>query len=83
MKTNYLAVAVAAIAYWILGALWFGVLFAKAWMQLERISPEQVAAMQRRIVDRLQFNHTVHQRAGFVLHTGVVADRTLKRSHDG
>jgi len=46
MKTNYLAVAVAAIAYWILGALWFGVLFTKAWMQLENISPEQVAAMQ-------------------------------------
>jgi len=46
MKTNYLAVAVAAIAYWVLGAVWFGVLFTKPWMQLENIPTEQVAAMK-------------------------------------
>jgi len=46
MKTNYLAVVVAAIAYWILGAVWFGMLFTKPWMQLEHIPPEQAAAMQ-------------------------------------
>jgi cation transport ATPase len=46
MKTNYPAVAVAAIAYWLLGAVWFGVLFNQSWMQLEHIPPEQAAAMK-------------------------------------
>ena len=46
MKTNCLAVVVAAIAYWLLGAVWFAVLFTKPWMQLEHIPPEQVAAMK-------------------------------------
>lgn len=41
MKTNYLAVFVAAIAYWLLGALWYGVLFGKAWMALEHMTEEQ------------------------------------------
>jgi hypothetical protein len=46
MKTNYLAVVVAAVAYWILGAIWFGFLFGKSWVRLERISDEQLAAMK-------------------------------------
>ena len=46
MKTNYPAVIVAAIVYWLLGAVWFGMLFSKPWMQLEHISEEQVAAMK-------------------------------------
>ena len=41
MKTNYPAVVVAAVVYWIMGALWFGVLFAKPWMALERMTEEQ------------------------------------------
>ena len=41
MKTNYPAVIVAAVVYWIMGALWFGVLFAKPWMALERMTEEQ------------------------------------------
>ena len=41
MKTNYPAVIVAAVVYWIMGALWFGVLFAKPWMALERVTEEQ------------------------------------------
>jgi hypothetical protein len=45
MKTNYAAVFVAAIAYWLLGALWFGVLFGKPWMALENISMEQAKSM--------------------------------------
>jgi hypothetical protein len=35
MRTNYPAVVVCAIAYWLLGALWYAVLFAKPWMALE------------------------------------------------
>jgi Protein of unknown function (DUF1761) len=46
MKTNYLAVVVAAVAYWILGAIWFGFLFGKSWLRLEHISDEQLAAMK-------------------------------------
>ena len=45
MKTNYAAVFVAAIAYWLLGALWFGVLFGKPWMALENITVEQAKSM--------------------------------------
>jgi hypothetical protein len=41
MRTNYPAVVVAAIAYWLLGAVWYGVLFSKPWMALEHITPEQ------------------------------------------
>ena len=41
MKTNYPAVVVAAVVYWFTGALWFGVLFAKPWMALERMTEEQ------------------------------------------
>jgi hypothetical protein len=35
MKTNYLAVVVAAIAFFVLGGLWYGVLFHKHWMDLQ------------------------------------------------
>jgi hypothetical protein len=45
MKTNYLAVVVAAIAYFVLGALWYGVLFNKPWMALEHITIEQARSV--------------------------------------
>jgi surface polysaccharide O-acyltransferase-like enzyme len=45
MKTNYLAVFVAAIAYWLLGAIWYGVVFGEAWMALEHMTPEQARSM--------------------------------------
>lgn len=38
MKTNYLAVVVSAIVYWVLGSVWYTVLFGKQWMALENIS---------------------------------------------
>jgi surface polysaccharide O-acyltransferase-like enzyme len=41
MKTNYLAVMVAAIAYWLLGAVWYAVIFGKSWMALEHITDDQ------------------------------------------
>jgi len=41
MKTNYGAIVVSAIAYWMLGALWYGVLFGQRWMALEGITMEQ------------------------------------------
>lgn len=45
MKTNYLAILVAAIAYWLLGAVWYGILFSKPWMALENISEAQARSM--------------------------------------
>ena len=42
MRTNNAAVVVAAIAYWILGAVWYGVLFSKQWVALEGITEAQM-----------------------------------------
>src|SRR6202035_5844114 len=41
MRPNYVAVFVAALGYWLLGAVWFAVLFSKPWMALEHITPGQ------------------------------------------
>jgi hypothetical protein len=45
MKTNYPAVFVSALAYWILGAVWYGVLFSKPWMALEHMTEEQARSL--------------------------------------
>jgi len=45
MKTNYLAVVVSAIAYFMLGALWYGFLFNKPWMALEHMTIEQAKSV--------------------------------------
>jgi surface polysaccharide O-acyltransferase-like enzyme len=45
MKTNYAAVFIAALAYWLLGAVWYGVLFGARWMVLEKVSVEQAKSM--------------------------------------
>ena len=45
MKTNYAAVFVAALAYWLLGAVWYGVVFGGRWMVLENMSMEQAKSM--------------------------------------
>jgi hypothetical protein len=45
MKTNYAAIVVAAVAYWVLGAVWYGVLFSKPWMALEHMTDEQARSM--------------------------------------
>src|SRR5260221_14675065 len=44
MKLNYPAILVSAIAYWMLGALWSGLLFGARWMVLENITVEQARA---------------------------------------
>jgi hypothetical protein len=43
MRPNYVAVFVAALVYWLLGAVWFAVLFSKPWMALEHVTPEQAS----------------------------------------
>jgi hypothetical protein len=45
MRINHLAVVVAAIAYWVLGGVWYGVLFSKPWMALEQMTEEQAKSM--------------------------------------
>lgn len=45
MKTNYAAVVVSAIAYWLLGAVWYGLLFNKAWMALENMTDAPAKSM--------------------------------------
>src|SRR4029453_5203552 len=45
MKTNYVAVAVCGVVYWLLGGLWFGVLFSKPWRGLEHVTEEQARSM--------------------------------------
>ena len=45
MKTNYGAIVVSAVAYWLLGALWYGVLFSQRWMALEGITMEHARSM--------------------------------------
>jgi hypothetical protein len=44
MRTNYPAVVLAAVAYWLLGALWYGVLFGKQWMALEHFDMEKAGS---------------------------------------
>lgn len=41
MRTNYPAVVVCAVLYWLLGGLWFDLLFSKPWMALEHMSEAQ------------------------------------------
>lgn len=38
MRTNYPAILVCAVAYWLLGGLWYDVLFSKRWTALENMS---------------------------------------------
>jgi hypothetical protein len=45
MKTNYVAVVVCAVVYWLVGGLWFGFLFSKPWMALEHVTEEQARSI--------------------------------------
>ena len=45
MKTNYWAVLVCAVLYWLLGALWYALLFTKPWMMLENMTAAQANSM--------------------------------------
>jgi hypothetical protein len=45
MKINYLAVVVCAVMYWLLGGLWYGLLFSARWMALENMTVEQGRSM--------------------------------------
>jgi uncharacterized protein DUF1761 len=42
MKTNYPAVIVCGVAYWLLGAVWYDVLFGKPWMAYHQFTDAQI-----------------------------------------
>jgi len=44
MRTNYAAVVVCAVVYWLLGGLWYDVLFRTQWMALEHMSEAQASS---------------------------------------
>jgi hypothetical protein len=45
MKTNFWAVLVGAVVYWLMGAVWYDVLFQKPWLSLEHLSLADAAKM--------------------------------------
>jgi hypothetical protein len=45
MRINYLAVVVCAAVYWLLGGLWYGLLFSARWMAPENMTREQGRGM--------------------------------------
>jgi hypothetical protein len=47
---NWLAIIIATIAFWLVGALWYGLLFAKAWQRLAGVSESPGAAGIARII---------------------------------
>jgi Protein of unknown function (DUF1761) len=55
MKTNYVAVVVSAVAYWLLGAVWFAVLFGKRWMVLEGMTQQQAQSMNMAVPYTVSF----------------------------
>lgn len=47
MRINYPAVAASAVAYWVLGAVWYSsLLFERPFVALKGYTPEQVAAIR-------------------------------------
>ena len=48
MKTNWLAVIVAAIAHFIVGGLWYGLIFGNKFLELIAWTPEQIKQMESR-----------------------------------
>lgn len=42
---NYLAIVVAAVAGWLVGAVWYGVLFCKPWQAANNIVPDKTRAV--------------------------------------
>jgi fluoride ion exporter CrcB/FEX len=45
MRVNWAAVVVSAVVYWVLGALWYGFLFAKPYVALEHLTDGQMKAV--------------------------------------
>lgn len=46
MRINYPAVIVSAVAYWVLGGVWYSLIFARPFISIKGYTPEQLAALQ-------------------------------------
>ena len=55
MELNWLAVGLAAVSAFVLGGLWYGPLFGKAWMAHTGMTEEKAAAMNKAKVFGLAF----------------------------
>ena len=44
-EIQWLAVVLAGFAFFLFGALWYGVLFSKSWGRLARVDPEETGGM--------------------------------------
>ena len=86
MKINYAAVVASALAYWVLGAVWYGA-FSKPFIALMRWTPEQLARMEAEGAGReigvalLASLLTAYVLAHFVRFTG--ADTVSKPAQTG
>lgn len=47
MRINYLAVVVAGLAQWLIGALWYGLLFSNKWIELMGWDQQKIAQVQQ------------------------------------
>lgn len=47
MEINYLAVAVCAVLSMVIGAVWYGPLFGKKWMEIVGANPDDVEARKK------------------------------------
>jgi hypothetical protein len=66
---NFLAIFVAAVAAFLLGALWYSpLLFANAWVKAHRHTPEKVAAMQKAAPKAYGISFVCFCVMAFVLH---------------
>ena len=76
VKMNYLAILIAAVAYFVLGALWYSpVLFGNAWLKGTGKTKEQVAA------DHSPMNYVIGLVTAFVSSYGIA--RILLWTHQG
>ena len=58
---NYVAIAVAALAMWLLGALWYQALFGKIWVAgIERQGVKLVAPSKQQMVTKLVLNYVIN-----------------------
>jgi hypothetical protein len=50
MQVNYLAVVAAAISSFLIGGLWYSVLFGRTWQALNGLSDEQLKASNKAVI---------------------------------
>ena len=70
MELNWLAVGLAAVSAFVLGGLWYGPLFGKAWMAHTGMTEEKAAAMNKAKVFGLAFVLSLFAAAVFAIFLG-------------